>query len=113
MKTYNIIFGTDFDNRSTLKSQLNFTIRDKKNNKTVADIKDFITCIDDSICTCILKLYKISKGTFYNSYIRNNGENQDSILIEDIADQSNIYIGQINKKCSCKFLDDNKRIYSL
>lgn len=113
MKTYNIIFGTDFNNRSTLKSQLSFIIRDKENKKTVADIKDFITCIDDSICTYMLKLYQISKGTFYNSYIRYNEENEDSLKIENIADQSNIYIGHINKNCSCKFLDDNRKIYCL
>ena len=58
MKKYNLIFGTDFNNKITLDSQENLPYYDNKNNKTVGDIKDFITCFNDKICTCMLKLYQ-------------------------------------------------------
>jgi hypothetical protein len=45
MLKYNIYFGEDLKNNS-----------DNKNNKTIGDIKDFIICFNDSLCTYMLKL---------------------------------------------------------
>ena len=113
MIKYEIIFGTDFNNKSTLDSQINLVLFDSKDDKTLSDAKDFITCVNDTLCTCMLKLYTISKGTFYNSYIRYNKDDDDSLPLKKIADNSNIYIGQIKKKCVCPFFEDNKKLFSL
>ena len=114
MVKYNLIFGTDFDNKKTLDSRESLTFYDNKDNKTVADIKDFITCFNDNICTCMLKLYQYENGIF-GSYIRYSGKDEDTKKLKELANNSNsyIYIGQINKKCTCNFLTNNKTFHSL
>ena len=104
MTKYDIIFGTDFNNSSTLSSQLNLVFFDNKDDKTISDAKHFITCVDDKICTCMLKLYTISKGILYNSYIRYDKNDEDSLPLKKIADNSYIYIGQIKKNALVNFL---------
>ena len=113
MIKYDIIFGTDFNNKSTLDSQINLVFFESKDNKTIFGAKDFIARVNDTLCTCLLKLYKISKGTFYNSYIRYNKDDDDSLPLKKIADNSNMYIGQTEKKCICKFFEENKKFFSL
>ena len=110
MTKYDIIFGTDFNNSSTLSSQLNLVFFDNKDDKTISDAKHFITCVDDKICTCMLKLYTISKGILYNSYIRYDKNDEDSLPLKKIADNSYIYIGQTKKNCSCEFFENNKKL---
>ena len=111
MKKYFIIFGTDFKNKNELLSQVKLNYCDNENNKTIGDIKDFITCYDDSLCTCMLKLYKYNKGIF-GSYSRYSDEREDEKHLKEIAEDSNIFIGQIKKNCSCKFLTNNKTLFS-
>ena len=107
MKKYKLIFGTDFNNKITLDSQENLPYYDNKNNKTVGDIKDFITCFNDKICTCMLKLYQY-QGSLFGSYIKYKGENEDSKKLNEIVGtDSAIYIAQIKKDCTCNFLKNN------
>ena len=112
MKKYNLIFGTDFNNKNTLESKVNLIYCDSKNNKTVGDIKDFITCYDDSICTCMLKLY-LYTGNFFSSYDRYPDKNEDEKSLKEIVKDSYIYIGQIKKKCCCEFLTNNNTLFSI
>ena len=108
MKKYKLIFGTDFNNKSTLESQENLPYFDNQDNKTVGDIKDFITCFNDKICTCMLKLYQCQKRMISSSYIRYTEEDEDSKKLKEIvATDSSIYIGQIKKNCTCNFLKNN------
>lgn len=108
MKKYKLIFGTDFNNKITLDSQENLPYYDNKNNKTVGDIKDFITCFNDKICTCMLKLYQYQGGLLGGSYIKYKGENEDSKKLNEIVGtDSAIYIAQIKKDCTCNFLKNN------
>ena len=108
MKKYKLIFGTDFNNKITLDSQENLPYYDNKNNKTVGDIKDFITCFNDKICTCMLKLYQYQESLFSSSYIKYKGENEDSKKLNEIVGtDSAIYIAQIKKDCTCNFLKNN------
>ena len=113
MKRYNIIFGTDYQNKSTLDSQVNLAYCDPNDNRTVEDLKDFITCYNDSICICMLKLYQYQGGLF-SSYIRSPDKNEDENKkkLGEIAQDSYIYIGQIQKKCTCKFLTSNNKFFS-
>lgn len=107
MKKYKLIFGTDFNNKITLDSQENLPYYDNKNNKTVGDIKDFITCFNDKICTCMLKLYQY-QGSLFGSFIKYKGENEDSKKLNEIVGtDSAIYIAQIKKDCTCNFLKNN------
>ncbi len=108
MKKYKLIFGTDFNNKITLDSQENLPYYDNKNNKTVGDIKDFITCFNDKICTCMLKLYQYQGSLLRDSYIKYKGENEDSKKLNEIVGtDSAIYIAQIKKDCTCNFLKNN------
>ena len=108
MKKYKLIFGTDFNNKITLDSQENLPYYDNKNNKTVGDIKDFITCFNDKICTCMLKLYQYQGNMFSGSYIKYKEENEDSKKLNEIVGtDSAIYIAQIKKDCTCNFLKNN------
>lgn len=108
MKKYKLIFGTDFNNKITLDSQENLPYYDNKNNKTVGDIKDFITCFNDKICTCMLKLYQYQGNMFGGSYIKYKEENEDSKKLNEIVGtDSAIYIAQIKKDCTCNFLKNN------
>ena len=108
MKKYKLIFGTDFNNKITLDSQENLPYYDNKNNKTVGDIKDFITCFNDKICTCMLKLYQYQGSLLGGSYIKYKGENEDSKKLNEIVGtDSAIYIAQIKKDCTCNFLKNN------
>ena len=107
MKKYKLIFGTDFNHKITLESQENLPYYDNKNTKTVGDIKDFITCFNDKICTCMLKLYQY-QGSLFGSYIKYKGENEDSKKLNEIVGtDSAIYIAQIKKDCTCNFLKNN------
>lgn len=108
MKKYKLIFGTDFNHKITLESQENLPYYDNKNNKTVGDIKDFITCFNDKICTCMLKLYQYQGNMFGGSYIKYKEENEDSKKLNEIVGtDSAIYIAQIKKDCTCNFLKNN------
>lgn len=108
MKKYKLIFGTDFNHKITLESQENLPYYDNKNTKTVGDIKDFITCFNDKICTCMLKLYQYQGNMFSSSYIKYKGENEDSKKLNEIVGtDSAIYIAQIKKDCTCNFLKNN------
>ena len=111
---YNITFGEDFGKRYKLDSLEIFNYYDNKKNKKIGDIKDFITCFNDNICICMLKLYNISKGTLYNSYSKfevKSEENENNILLKDIPNE--ICIAQIKKECTCNFLKRNKSLFSL
>ena len=108
MKKYKLIFGTDFNHKITLESQENLPYYDNKNTKTVGDIKDFITCFNDKICTCMLKLYQYQGNMFGGSYIKYKEENEDSKKLNEIVGtDSAIYIAQIKKDCTCNFLKNN------
>ena len=72
MKIYTLVFGTDLRNRNKLDSLENYKYYDYNDTKTLGDIKDFITCFNNRICTCMLKLY------FDNSH-RFNGIDNDKL----------------------------------
>ena len=108
MKVYNLIFGTDLRNRNKLEYSEKFKYYDINDKKTVANIKDFVTCFNDSLCTCMLKLYLDNNQRF-------PGEKEDKILlrkISQISQEGNIYIGQIERECKCNFLRLNKDLIS-
>ena len=62
MAKYNIYFGTDFSNNGQIDSFDNLVYYDNNGGKTVKDVKAFITCFNDDICSCMLKLYKKESG---------------------------------------------------
>ena len=106
MKKYTLIFGTDLINRNKLDSPDTYNYYDNGNTKTLGDIKDFITCFNNSLCTCMLKLY-------IDNNHRYNGIEDDKSKLEEISKNGKIYIGQIEQKCKCGFLRLNKDLISL
>ena len=54
MKKYTLIFGTDFNNQNKLDNTEIHQYYDINDDKTLGDLKDFITCFNSSLCTCIL-----------------------------------------------------------
>ena len=113
MKKYKIYFGTDFRNTGKVSSLDILTYYDKNNSKTVKDLKNCITYLDETICTCMLKVYKKEKGYVYDSYTKYDVENEDNEKLEKISENGEIYIIQTKKDCSCNFLLDNKELCTL
>ena len=56
MPKYTVYFGEDLKNNNSFNNKESFEFCDNKNNKTIGDVKDFITCFNDSLCTYMLKL---------------------------------------------------------
>ena len=65
MPRYTIYFGQDLKNDNSFNNKESFGFCDNKNNKTIEDVKDFITCFNDSLCICMLKLYQVNRGKIY------------------------------------------------
>ena len=107
MTKYNIFFG-----QGQIDSFDNFVFYDNTGGKTVKYIKDLVTCFNDTICSCMLKLYKKEKGWTGSYYSKYDIENENDKKIEEIAANSEIYIIQTKKECSCKFLLENKNLLS-
>ena len=112
MTKYNIFFGKDFSNQGQIDSFDNFVFYDNTGGITVKYIKDLVTCFNDAICSCMLKLYKKEKGWTGSYYSKYDIENENDKKIEEIAANSEIYIIQTKKECSCKFLLENKNLLS-
>ena len=112
MTKYNIFFGKDFSNTGQIDSFDNFVFYDNTGGKTVKYIKDLVTCFNDAICSCMLKLYKKEKGWTGSYYSKYDIENENDKKIEEIAANSEIYIIQTKKECTCKFLLENKNLFS-
>ena len=106
MKKYTLVFGIDLRKRNKLESPEFFKYYDNNDNKTLGDIKDFITCFNTSLCTCMLKLY-------YDNKHRYNKPDNDKLKLKDINNDGKIYIGQIEQECKCDFLRTNKDLVSL
>ena len=105
MKAYTLIFGNDLRNRDKLESLEKYKYWDINDTKTVGDLKDFINCFNNKICSCMLKLY-IDNQRF-------KGYEEDSIKLKEISQDGKIYIGQIEQKCKCNFLQVNQSLITL
>jgi len=101
MTKYNIFFGKDFSNTGQIDSFDNFVYYDNNGSKTVKDIKNFITCFNDTICSCMLKLYKKEKGWTGSYYSKYEIENENDKTLQEIYNNSEIYIIQTKKECIC------------
>ena len=101
MKKCNIFFGTDFSNQGKIDSFDNLVYYDNNGSKTVKDIKNFITCFNDAICSCMLKLYKKEKGWTGSYYSKYDIENENDKKLKEISNNSEIYIIQTQKECNC------------
>ena len=113
MTKYNIFFGTDFSNNGKIEPFDNFVYYDNDKGKTVQDIKSFISCFKDTVCSCMLKLYKKENGWTGSYYTELRIENEDEKKLKDISQNSEIYIAQSKKECSCNFLSENKNLFCL
>ena len=106
MKKYTLIFGTDLRGRNKLDSPETYKYYDNNDSKTLGDVKDCITCFNDSLCTCMLKLFTDNNHRF-------NGNDNDKAKLNEISREDKIYIGQIKQECQCGFLRLNKNLISL
>ena len=109
MAKYKIYFGTDFSNNGQIDSFDNLVYYDNNGSKTVKDVKAFITCFNDEICSCMLKLYKKESGWISYYYSKYDIKNEDDKKLQEIANNSEICIIQTQRKCTCK----NKELFSL
>lgn len=113
MIKYSIFFGKDFSGKGQIDNLDNFVYYDNGGTKTVKDIKDFITCFNETICYCMLKVYKKEKGwtgTYYTSFEINDEDNRK---LKDVSENSEIYIIQTQENCTCEFLIKNKYLFTL
>ena len=113
MTKYSIFLGTDFSNNGKIEPFDNFVYYDNDKGKTIQDIKSFISCFKDTVCSCMLKLYKKENGWTGSYYTELRIENEDEKKLKDISQNSEIYIAQTKKECDCKFLLENKNLFCL
>ena len=113
MAKYTISFGTDFSGKSQPDIIDTLYYYDNNGEKTVKDIKVFITCSNDKICTCMLKLYQIEKGWTGKSYKKYEQEDEDNKKLKDASKDSEIFIIQTQKDCTCKYLSNNEESIKL
>ncbi len=112
MKKYNIKFGEIIDGMPKNIQDLYYC--DNKGNKKVKDLKDFITCYDDNLCPCMLKLYNIEWKILsfdYKEYNQKDDENE--LELDKINKDSIIAIMQTKKKCNESTCLRNNNFFSL
>ena len=112
MKKYNIKFGEIIDGMPKNIQDLYYC--DNKGNKKVKDLKDFITCYDDNLCPCMLKLYNIESKILsfdYKEYNQKDDENE--LELDKINKDSIIAIMQTKKKCNESTCLRNNNFFSL
>jgi len=115
MNKYKIKFGEVFDKNPPQNIQ-DLYYCDNKGNKKIKNLKDFITFFDDSLCSCMLKLYNIESNFMsisisYNEY--NQKEDENELELKTISKDSIIAIMKVKKKCDCGFLSKNKNFLAL
>ena len=113
MTKYTISLGTDFSGKSQPDIFDTLYYYDNNGEKTVKDIKVFITCFNDKICSCMLKLYQIDKGLTGKSYKKYEQENEDIKKLKDVSQDHEICIVQSQKDCTCNYLLNNKESIKL
>ena len=85
---------------------------DNNSSKKIKDIKDFITCYDDSLCPCMLKYYTFSSSVFSNNFEEYIEKNENEQLLKNIKSDT-IAIMKIKSSCKCGNLLKNKELLSL
>ena len=110
MKTYKIKFGEHLNNSFNNIKDLSYC--DNNSSKKIKDIKDFITCYDDSLCPCMLKYYTFSASVFSNNFEEYSGMNENEQLLKNIKSDI-IGIMKIKSSCKCGNLSKNKELLSL
>ena len=110
MRTYKIKFGEHLNNSFNNIKDLSYC--DNNSSKKIKDIKDFITCYDDSLCPCMLKYYTFSSSVFSNNFEEYSGMNENEQLLKNIKSDI-IGIMKIKSSCKCGNLLKNKELLSL
>jgi hypothetical protein len=111
MSLYTIIFGEYLRNEFTNIKNLSYNAN--SSNKTIKDIKDFITCYDDRLCICMLKYFLISSSLFSNKYIEYSYSNENEIKLNKIKDNNTICIMKIKSECNCGMMSNNRELTKL
>ena len=117
MTKYKIIYGF-YDSKKEFNSLETLYYIDNSYNYAqhkVKDIKDFLTCYDNNLCICMLKLYKIIGGVFSDSYVEyNENNNEDELLLNKVHYNNQIVIVKKNSQCTCHYYKKlNSNIYYL
>ena len=112
MTKYQIFFGERTEDNEFNKIEKILYI-DNTGNKKIKDLKDFITCYNDAICSCMLKYYQMESGLMKNNYKEYEKSNEDELKLKDININSSIAIMKIKDYCDCNFRNNNKECFLL
>ncbi len=112
MTKYSVIFGEMINTEKPSKLE-NLNYYDNKNNKTIEDLKDFITYFNDNLCSCMLKLYNIESKFMSSDYKEYTGDNEDELTLKNVNKDSKIAIMKIKDKCDCGLLSKNNELLKL
>ena len=112
MTKYQIFFGECYK-ANEFNNVEKILYIDNTGKKKIKDLKDFITCYDDTICSCMLKYYQLENGFMKNGYKEYEKSNEDELKLKDININSCIAIMKIKNKCDCNFMNDNKECFLL
>ena len=109
MKKFNIIFGEHLNGNFTNIQNLSYCANNS--SKKIKDVKDFLTCYDDSLCYCMLRYYKINSSSFFSkNYEQYSGKtNEDEILLNKLKEDT-IAVMKIKNDCDCDYIINNKTL---
>ena len=110
MQKYIINFGIK-NKKEPITDIQKLSYIDNHNNKKVKHLKDFISCYNDDLCICMLKLFNIKPGYINNDYLDYDGENnEDELELKSIHCNNQIAIFKVKNKCDCGFWEKNNGI---
>lgn len=112
MPKYQIYFG-ECESHNEFKNIEKLSYIDNSKKKTIKDLKDFITCYDDKICSCMLKYFEIESGFMKNGYKIYNKNDENELKLKDINVNSSIAIMKIKKSCDCNFMKNYSELLKL
>ena len=107
MSKYKVFFGTHIGKTEPSNIE-ELSFMDTKDNKTIKNLKNFITCYNDELCTCMLKYYTFKTNLFGKTYQEYEGNDENELSLKKAQKEKCIAIMKIKKECDCGFLNKKK-----
>ena len=112
MGKFKVVFGEHLNENFTNIQNLMYCANN--NSKKIKDIKDFITCYDDKLCSCMLRYYKISSSSLFSkNYEKYSGKTEEDEILLNQLKEDTIAIMKIQNECHCQYILNNKKFIKL
>ena len=112
MGKFKVVFGEHLNENFTNIQNMIYCANN--NNKKIKDVKDFITCHDDKLCSCMLGYYKISSSSLFSkNYEKYSGKTEEDEILLNQLKEDTIAIMKIKNECNCQYILNNKKFIKL